>query len=68
MICYQDRSFCNHGDGCTCPPDRRYTPEVQAAADRWFGEPGAPVARGDLCGKRRSAPVRDERMEGADAR
>lgn len=49
MICYLDRTFCIRGEGCTCPEWRRYTPEIQAAADRWFGEPGAPVAMGALC-------------------
>lgn len=46
MISFQDITFCP-GDGCvkfgTCP--RALTPEVHAAAEKWWGEPGPPIAR-----------------------
>lgn len=45
MMCYKDMTFC-HGAGCKdfdgCP--RAFTPEVQAAADKWWGTEGeAPI-------------------------
>ncbi len=45
MLCYRDRTYC--GAQCfDCPAtcDRILTPEVQAAADQWWGKPGAPIA------------------------
>lgn len=48
MICFRDREFCNalvHKDDCT----RRWTPELQVEADKWWGGPGAPVAFGRGC-------------------
>lgn len=45
MLCYRDMTFCKEstcklfGD---CP--RSLTPEVLAAADRWWGKPGAPIS------------------------
>lgn len=45
MIGFQDRTFCS-GDGCakfnSCP--RALTDEVRAAAERWWGGPGAPIS------------------------
>lgn len=45
MIHYLDRTFCCRGDDCTCPPGRRYTEAVKAAAEK----AGLPVALGLLC-------------------
>jgi hypothetical protein len=42
VICYRDMTFC--ADACAtkdCP--RQFGPDQQAAAERWWGEPGAPV-------------------------
>ena len=51
MICFLDMTFCcseTHKPDC----DRQWTPELQAAADRWWsGFPGsAPVAFSPYCG------------------
>lgn len=42
MICYRDMTFCGT-PGCKCA--RALTPEVKAAADKWWGQgPGeAPI-------------------------
>ena len=45
MICYRDMTFCVFEDLCqasaTC--DRVLTNEVQKDAEKWWGEPGAPI-------------------------
>lgn len=43
---YRDRSWCSASvTGCTNKScDRYFGPEQQAAAERWWGGPGAPVA------------------------
>lgn len=48
MICYRDMTFCTALCGNTeC--NRKYTPEVQAAADEWWsGDEGGPVAISDF--------------------
>jgi hypothetical protein len=44
-MCYKDRCFCSfylscqHGDVCS----RALTPEVEIAADKWWGKLGAPI-------------------------
>lgn len=47
MIGYRDRTFCPYWESCakgrTC--DRALTPEVKAAAERWWGNPGAPISQ-----------------------
>jgi hypothetical protein len=48
VICFKDRTFCsskNHKPEC----DRRWTPELQAEADQWWGKPGAPVSFINFC-------------------
>lgn len=43
MICYRDMSFCmSDCNNTECP--RNFTPEVQEAADKWWGKEGAPIA------------------------
>ncbi len=45
MICYRDMSFCAESAQCatnTCA--RHWDDDKQAAADRWWGKEGAPVA------------------------
>ena len=46
MMCYRDRTFCTHYTDCssgnTC--DRPLTPEVQEAAEKWWGSKDAPIA------------------------
>ncbi len=45
MICYKDKIWCpywmlcKNGHGC----DRAYTPDVQKAAEQWWGGKNAPV-------------------------
>ena len=45
MICYKDRVFCpyyllcKHGHGC----EKALTPEVEKAAEKWWGSPEAPI-------------------------
>lgn len=44
MMCYRDKTFCKYNeclnwDNC----DRALTDEVQAGADKWWGEKDAPV-------------------------
>lgn len=47
MMCFRDRTFC--GAQCfNAECDRRLTPEVTEAAERWWGKPGAPIAMADL--------------------
>jgi len=43
MICYRDRTWCT-APCINADCDRRYTPEVETAAERWWGKPGAPVS------------------------
>lgn len=50
MMCFRDMTFCSskeHRPDCT----RKWTPELQTAAERWWGKPGAPVAFSPLCGE-----------------
>lgn len=47
MICYRDMTFCS--SDCTnaeCP--QHWDDAKQAAADKWWGKPGAPVAFADF--------------------
>lgn len=49
MLCFRDMTFCN--SDCTntaCP--RHYGPDDKAAAEKWWGKPGAPVAFADFSG------------------
>ena len=45
MICYQDKTFCTRSDcarfGRTC--DRSLTEEVKGRAEKWWGNPDAPI-------------------------
>lgn len=47
MICYKDTTFCDFYMECkkgdTCP--RSLTPEVRAAAEKWWGSNGAPISK-----------------------
>lgn len=52
MICFRDRTFCE-APCLNAICDRNfYLPEqksqIQEAANRWWGEPGAPICVGDL--------------------
>ena len=49
MLCYRDMTFCIHGNGCTCHPNRRLTDEVRNQARDWWGGDDAPIAMSDLC-------------------
>lgn len=47
MICFRDMTFC--GSDCqnrSCP--RNFNDDVSAAARRWWGGPGAPIAFSDF--------------------
>lgn len=47
MICYKDMTFCSAACATiTCR--RNWNAERQAAADAWWGKPGAPVAFSDF--------------------
>jgi hypothetical protein len=45
MICYKDKTFCPYWGACKihylC--DRPLTPEVEKAAEEWWGGTGAPI-------------------------
>lgn len=47
MICYRDRTYCI-SPNCVC--GRKLTPEIEAAAEEWWGKPGAPIAMSYFCG------------------
>lgn len=46
MIGYRDMTFCDHWRDCAMAPacHRPLTPEVKAAARKWWGGDGAPIA------------------------
>ena len=47
MMCYRDMTFCSFYEDCSKASDcnRPLTPEVKAAANRWFnGESDTPIA------------------------
>lgn len=46
MLCYRDTTFCV-SENCKC--GRKLTPEIIAAAERWWGKPGAPIAKANFC-------------------
>ena len=43
MMCYRDMSFCENPN-CTC--ERRLTPAIEAAAERWWNPKDEPDKRG----------------------
>ncbi len=43
MICFRDMTFCSR-ECANVECHRNFTPEVQAAARKWWGNDGAPVA------------------------
>lgn len=49
MIGYMDRTFCISPD-CKDECGRRLTKEIREAADKWWGDEGAPIAVGCFCG------------------
>lgn len=69
MLHYRGISYCSASNQCaTQVCDRKVTPEVQAAADRWWGGPGAPFAFmnfSDRCGE--FQPI-EETQDGRTAR
>lgn len=46
MMCFRDMTFCTFYKDCAKADRcvRPLTPEVQAAAESWWGKPGAPIA------------------------
>jgi len=48
MICFRDMTFCVSMN-CTNKCGRKLTDEVRAAARRWWGGDGAPIATGRFC-------------------
>lgn len=43
MLCFRDVTYCSAA--CqTVDCHRNFTPEMKAAAERWWGGPGAPIA------------------------
>lgn len=49
MICYLGKTFCV-ADPCTCPPGRKLTAEILAAAKTWWGSDDAPISTAWVCG------------------
>lgn len=47
MLCFRDMTFCE-AECDTVDCHRRFTPDQEAAAERWWGKPGAPVALSDF--------------------
>lgn len=47
MICFRDMSFCS-AECLTVDCRRQFTPEVRAAARRWWGGDEAPIAFADF--------------------
>lgn len=47
MICFRDMTFCT-APCVNSECHRRLTIEVRAAAERWWGKPGAPIAVADF--------------------
>lgn len=45
MLCYRDMTFCTYWKDCAAAKDcgRPWTEKVQEEADKWWGEPGAPI-------------------------
>jgi len=43
MIHYKDMTFCPYYLLCQTPCELSLTPEVIKAAEKWWGEPGAPI-------------------------
>lgn len=43
MICFRDKTFCS-ADCVNTDCHRNFTLDQKAAAERWWGRPGAPVA------------------------
>lgn len=46
MICYKDKTWCRHYDGCKHRDEchRPLTDEVIKAAEEWWGNEDAPIA------------------------
>jgi hypothetical protein len=59
-MCFRDMTFCSAA--ClTTDCHRNFTEDQKAAAERWWGDPGAPVAFSDFsekCADYRPAPDR----------
>jgi hypothetical protein len=50
MLCFRDKTFCSSDcERVMC--HRHFGPADQAAADRWWNGPGAPVAFADFSGR-----------------
>ncbi len=52
MIHFRDMTFCINPN-CTCNEGRKLTDEIRAAAEKWWGKPGAPICMGDICGAKK---------------
>ena len=48
MLCYKDKTFCINPN-CPGKTHEALTPQVEAAARRWWGKDGAPISMADLC-------------------
>ena len=50
MMCYRDRTYCARAlEDCSCPEDRKITPEVMKAAIEWHGGEDPPFCVAELC-------------------
>lgn len=61
MICYKDMTFCS--SDCTMTSCHSYWDETKnAAAQKWWGKPGAPVAFSDFsdCCAGYTKPIAEE--------
>jgi hypothetical protein len=59
VLCYRDMTFCINPN-CTCGAGRKLTPEIERAAEKWWGGKGAPIATADLCKMGDPAPERPD--------
>lgn len=48
MMCFLDMTFCS-SPNCKGECGRRWTKELVARAEKWWGGPGAPIAFSDFC-------------------
>lgn len=56
MMCYRDMTFCISKD-CTNECGRQLTKEIIEAADKWWGEQGAPISVSTFCGEEKNEEI-----------
>lgn len=53
MICFRDMTYCADAEQCKNKEGcfRWFSPKEQAAADKWWGKEGAPIALSEFKGR-----------------